>query len=81
MVKFRTQLVNEYLIKNNLSKAQFCKNINVSIDTLNRFLRGTQSVSYVSVISICNGIGISFTDFIDREVKDGRKSNKQVKGK
>ncbi len=65
MAKYKRYLVEQYLKENKIKKTKFCKDCGITIVTLNRFLKDDPSINMVTAISICNGIGMRFPDFVE----------------
>ena len=61
----KTELIEDYLKENNLSKAKFSKMCKISPDTLTRIMNN-QNVSLVSVFKITRGMGIYLHEIFNK---------------
>lgn len=60
----KTELIEEYLRENKLSKAKFCKNCKISPTTLTRILNN-QNVSLLAVFRITRVLGIYLNEIFN----------------
>lgn len=79
MIKYKRYLVEKYFEENNISKKKFCKKIGIHVQTLYRFLKDGSKTNIVSAISICNGIGVPFPEFVEQPAPKKKKRRKVSK--
>lgn len=57
------QLIKEYRIEKNFKLIEFAKEINMAQSSLSRIENGTRELSLSVLTNICNGLGISLSEF------------------
>ncbi len=55
---FRTDLIDNYLLDNNLTKKQFCEKCKISYQTLQKIYNQDASVSLISSLKVSNAMKI-----------------------
>ena len=51
-----------YMVTNQLTKKQFAKDCGLSILSLNKILKGDESVSLITIMKVCKTMGISLKE-------------------
>ena len=64
MLGFNLNIINDYMRKNNLSKAKFAKLCNISPVMLRRFMAHDTSISAVVLFKVVVVVGCSADDLI-----------------
>ncbi len=49
---FNVDLIEDYRIRNRLSKTEFCKNCKISCQTYKKILRGSMDINTMSIVKI-----------------------------
>lgn len=66
---FRTEIIEEYKKKHNLSNAEFCKICNISQSTLNRVISHDKNLPLRYAINIIKTLNITLSEFIIQNKK------------
>lgn len=63
--RMKTELIEEYITKNNLSKTQFCNKAKISVTVLNKMFKQQINFSAVALFRVCFTIGIQPYQFFE----------------
>lgn len=58
----KTELINNYLIENKLSKTAFCKLCKISVSTLNKILANDNNIGTIALFKIARMLNIRICD-------------------
>ena len=58
--RINIELINNYLIENNLSKSMFCKRCGISYITFQKIMSGKTNFRITALIRVAWGIGVEF---------------------
>lgn len=59
---FNTELINNYLDENKLSKTDFCKQCRISIITLNKILTNNNNIGMISLFKVARTLDVVICD-------------------
>ena len=54
----KTEIIENYMQKNNISKARFCKLCNISVSTLNKILCNNTNIELIALFRIAKVIDL-----------------------
>lgn len=66
MGKYNTQLVKDFLNNNHISKASFCRQCGICLETLNQFLNGADSIGIIALVKISKFTNYSLSRLVNK---------------
>ena len=63
--RIKTELIEEYMIENNLNRITFCEKSKVSLDTLEKMYINDFDFDIVYLFRVCKLLNIEFKDIFD----------------
>ncbi len=63
-MEINTQLIEQYIKNNNISKAEFCKRCNISSQTLRQILSNERTNMTYSIINIADILNVEINDLL-----------------
>ena len=64
MVTYKVELIKKFLEENNLSKEEFCKNIEISVEDLDKILSNSIDINVITLFNVAEGMGLDLIDLI-----------------
>lgn len=66
-MKYKFDIIVEYMKKNKLSKNQFCKRAEISRSTLEKIENSSTKLRVYPIIKVCDLLNIKIEDFINKD--------------